>query len=116
MIIDPILDVSQAKTLDEVIDAQSQYECLNNRHPKRLLFESKVQLRKMFDKIIYINNKGPIIIFGIRAIFKQDIREWEEFRKLAPPTEFWVNYWTDIDGLGFDPLNEALVNDRQPHP
>ena len=102
--IDPILDVSSAKTLDEVIDAQAEYEKVNNREPERLLFESKIQLRQMFDRVIYINIRVPVL-FGIRVLFKEEIEQWQEFRKVAPPVEFWVNYWDKIDGLGFDPLS-----------
>ena len=108
--LDEILDVSDAKTLDEVVDIQTNYKILNNSFPKRLLFDSKVQAREMFNFVIYLNLR-PWFLFGIRVIFKQDIKEWQEYRKSAPSFEFWIKYWTtDLEELGFDPLEGILIN------
>jgi len=104
MIIDTILDVSSAKTLDEVIDAQVDYEISTCRMPERFLFDSKEQLKMMWREVSITIFKP--LLCGIRIIFKQDIKKWQEYRKVAHPNEFWVKYWTtDLDELGFDPLS-----------
>jgi len=104
-----VLDVSKAKTVDEVIYIQVNHEITTGRAPTKFLFDSKVQLRRMFNHLIYIGIE-PFTLSGIRVIFKEDIKKWQEFREFASSIEFWSQYWAlDSEAAGLDPLEEGVT-------